>query len=345
LLDRFGSAGRVLAADRASLLTVKGIDEEIADSILGETTLELAQEELLRMRAGGVRLLFESDDEYPELLRQIDVCPHFLSVRGELLPTDKEAVAIVGSRRCTPYGRRIAEKLAYELAARGITVVSGLAYGIDAVAHEAALRAGGRTIAVLASGLANIYPKPHRELADKVASNGAVVTEAPLDGPPIGALFPLRNRIISGLSLGVVVVEAAAKSGALSTAHHALHQNREVFAVPGPIGETASEGTNLLLKRGAQLVQSIDDVFEGLGRKTPPVRAVVAASSSDASSQGPSLSAVEQKLWNAIGAGEMELEKILEQTGLSAAEANSSLMMMELRRLVARRPGNRFARR
>jgi DNA processing protein len=223
-----------------------------------------------------------------------------------------------------------------------VTVVSGLARGIDAAAHQGALKAGGRTIAVLASGLANIYPPEHQQLAEEVAAQGALISEAPLDGPPIGGLFPQRNRIISGLSLGIVVVEAAARSGALSTAHHALEQNRDVFAVPGRVGDLASEGTNQLIRDGACLVRHVDDILEHLGPIEVPATSQVMPPEVPTPS---GLDANQTKLWEAVGTDDVELEVLLDRTGLRASEASASLLLMEMRKLIRRLPGNRYQRR
>lgn len=344
LCEHFGSAAAALAAGRDRLLAVLGIGPQVADSIKSDATQERAEEEYSRMLRLGVRLLFDFDAEYPPGLKQIATAPVLLQVRGEILPADRVAVAIVGSRRCTSYGRRVAERLAGDLAARGVTIVSGLARGVDGIAHRAAMQAGGRTIAVLASGLANVYPPEHLELAEAVAKQGAVLSEASLDGAPLAGLFPQRNRLISGISLGVIVVEAAAKSGTLSTAQHALEQNREVFAVPGRIGDPASEGTNQLIKQGACLVRTVDDVLEQLGPIELPLREA-RTGEQPAAALAPKLSTdVERKLWNALETDEVELEILLQRTGLRASEASSALLMLEMRKLVRRLPGNRYCR-
>ena len=341
LLAQFGSARAVFQVGKGQLEAVDNIGPVVAEAIR-QSTAEEAASAYQKMVEQGIRLLFETDSEYPEALREIPSVPLSLAIQGDLLPRDRLAIGIVGSRRCTAYGRKIAEQLATDLAAKGITIVSGLARGIDAAAHAGALKAGGRTIAVLASGLGNIYPPEHKDLAREIANQGALLSEAPLDGPPIGGLFPQRNRIISGLSLGVIVVEAAARSGALSTAHHALEQNRDIFAVPGRVGDAASEGTNQLIKNGAFLVRNADDVLEHLGPvqmpgTAEPVPVAVATP--------PGLDATQTKLWDALGCDEVELETLLERTGLRASEASSALLLMEMRKLVRRQPGNRYVRR
>ncbi len=211
-------------------------------------------------------------DGFPEMLAEIPDPPGLLYVRGDFVERDAMAVAIVGARHCTPYGLRIAEKLGASLARVGLTVVSGLARGIDAAAHRGALCAGGRTIAVLANGLAQIYPPEHEGLAREVAAAGAIVTESAMLQEPLAGLFPQRNRIISGLSLGVVIVEATPRSGSLATARHAMEQNREVFAVPGPVDSLASVGCHRLIRDGARLVETVDDILEELGPLVREVR-------------------------------------------------------------------------
>jgi len=294
----------------------------------------------------GVRLLAPTDADFPASLREIPQSPSLMMIRGTLDRRDAYAVAIVGSRHCTDYGRRIAADLSRGLAARGVTVISGLARGIDATAHAAALGVGGRTIAVLASGLGNVYPPEHLPLAEQIAGSGALLSEAPLDGPPIGELFPKRNRIISGLARGVVVVEAAERSGALSTAFHAVEQSREVFAVPGRVSDNASAGCNALIRRGAVLVRSVDDIIEHLGPiDLPALDPRSETDSAVATPTPPNLNELEQKLWQALSVEPIDLDALLEKTGLSAAQASSTLLILEMRRLVARQAGNRYVRR
>lgn len=210
------------------------------------------------------RTLSLLDKDYPANLKYIYDPPSILYIKGNILPEDTIAVAVVGSRRATYYGLKNAENLGFQLAAGGITIISGLARGVDSAAHRGALKARGRTIAVLGSGLNKIYPRENEELVEEIAQNGAVISEFALDTPPLRQNFPRRNRIISGLSLGVVVVEAAKRSGALITANFALEQGREVFALPGKIDSFTSKGTHDLIKQGAKLVESIEDIIEEL---------------------------------------------------------------------------------
>jgi DNA processing protein len=274
LLEAFQSPEAVLAGDARAWQGRAQLTDS-ACARLREAARRDVGKELARLDTLGVRLLAFFDDDYPARLRAIPDPPVALFVKGTLIPEDARAIAIVGSRRASPYGRHAAAELAAELARHSFTVVSGMALGADAAAHEGALRAGGRTIAVLACGVDVIYPPEHLQLYERIAAQGAVVSEAPLGAPPSKFAFPQRNRIISGLCPGVVVVEAPERSGALITASHALEQGREVFAVPGSINSVQSRGTHNLLKDGAKLVASVEDILEELDLLVPvatPVR-------------------------------------------------------------------------
>lgn len=343
LLKQFGSAQRAMAATSSDLREVDGIGPAIAGAIRSARDNSSSTEMLKRMQKLGVRLVREADPDYPAGLREIHDPPVLLSVRGSILPMDRAAISIVGTRRCSIYGRRMAERLATDLANRGLVVVSGLARGIDGVAHEAVLKAGGRTIAVLASGLARIYPPEHLDLAERIVRQGALVTEAPLDGAPLGGLFPQRNRIISGISLGVIVVEAGARSGALSTARHALEQGREVFAVPGRVGDATAEGTNWLIRQGATMVTCIDDVMEQIGAVELPASTL--QNVDPGTSRLPaSMSPFEQAIFDALDREPIELELLLDKTSVGVAQASATLLALEMKRLVRRLPGNRYVR-
>jgi DNA processing protein len=264
LIEALGDAGRVLSASSSTLQGVRGIGGKLAEAIADAPSDEAAREMLAAAAAAGIRVLTLLDAEYPPGLREIPDPPAVLYCRGEILPADQRAVAIVGTRRATRYGLRQAEEIARGLARAGVTVVSGLARGIDGAAHRAAIEAGGRTLAALAGGLLRIYPPEHVKLADAVALHGALLAEAPPPMPPLSGSFPQRNRIISGLSLGVLVVEAAERSGALITARHAAEQGRDAFAIPGPVDSLQSQGCHRLIQEGAKLVTSVEDVLEEL---------------------------------------------------------------------------------
>jgi DNA processing protein len=347
LLDVFGSGEAVLRAHSKDLTSVMGIGETIARAILDSARGANVDREIDAFASAGVDILFEDDDAYPAQLREIYDNPVFLSMRGSILPTDRLAVAIVGSRRSTRYGIEQADRFAKGLAANGITIVSGLARGIDGAAHRAAIAAGGRTLAVLASGLGNIYPPEHSDLANEVSTAGAILSEAPIDGLPLAGLFPLRNRIISGLSLAVLVIEAAERSGALSTAHHAIEQNRDVFAIPGRITDPASSGTNRLIQKGATLVLSPDDILNHLGpvEISKPTTVNEAVSTTQDASPPPGLSDIEASLWQALGHDELSLDFLADTVGMDPSAASAILLTMELKRHVDRLPGSLYRRR
>jgi len=305
------------------------------------------------MQSREIQTLKPGDPGYPRLLTEIHSPPEMLYVKGTLLEEDEAAVAIVGTRAATPYGLGVAGRLAEELAGCGITVVSGLAEGIDAAAHEGALRAGGRTIAVVGHGLSRIYPPQHKKLAERIAESGCVVSEFPMEEKPNPWNFPKRNRIIAGLSLGTLVVEAPFKSGALITARYAMEQGREVFAVPGPVSSRQSEGTLALLKDGAKLVCKVEDILEELA---PHLKEIVRAGHFEAAGREiPSLkegslaslemTSEEQQVFQAVPVGSgAALETIARATALEPAQLLPVLTGLELRGLVRQAPGRGFSR-
>ena len=343
LLERFQTATGVLNASSAALRDVPGVGPKLAEKILTARRDYDVQEELELCRLKGVELVRRGAPPYPTHLEEIPDPPALLYVRGTLEPRDLLAIALVGSRRCTPYGIRIAERLATSLARTGFTIVSGLARGIDAAAHRGALKAGGRTIAVLANGLAQIYPPEHDELAREVVESGAVLTELPMRQGPLAGLFPQRNRIISGLCLGVVVVEAAPRSGSLSTAHHAMEQNREVFAVPGPVDSMASRGCHRLIRDGARLVETVDDILEELG----PLVEEVQTAPDEPTVRHPAeltLSDQERSLLGQLESQPSGVDELIVRTGLTASQVMATLSVLEMKRLVRRLPGHQFVR-
>src|SRR5438552_3619952 len=290
------------------------------------------------------------DERYPELLRAIYDPPAVLYCDGSVEPGDRQVVAIVGSRQATPYGLRITETLAGELSALGFTILSGFARGIDAAAHRAALAAGGRTIAVLGCGLDVDYPPGHASLHAEIAGSGAVLTEFAPGTPPRATNFPRRNRIISGLALGVVVVEAADDSGSLITARLALEQGREVFAVPGPIDVPTSQGPHGLLKQGATLVEMVDDIVEEVLPQLETMRTPLSQDSMVTGSgkrrsfapKPPDLSSEEQVVLRVIGREPSHLDDLTEQSHLPAAEVARILLGLELKALVHQLPGQQY---
>src|SRR5215813_1241062 len=261
LLERFGDAAAILGASRQQLMQVHGIGGETAEAIASwEKTIDLGAE-LKRIAEFGCRIVIQADPEYPELLRQIYDPPVVLYVKGELLANDKNSVALVGSRMTTHYGIEVARKLAYQLAYLGVTVVSGGARGIDSAAHQGALSGKGRTIAVFGTGINLVWPSENKELFERIAANGALVTQFPFNRPGDKQSFPIRNRIVAGMTLGTVVVEANLTSGALITANFATEYGRQVFAVPGRIDSPRSKGCHDLIKKGAKLCESAEDIL------------------------------------------------------------------------------------
>jgi DNA processing protein len=342
LLERFATAEAVFHAPHGELLEVDGVGPKIAAAIVAATHSQQAEQQLARCRELGVELISRDNPAYPPALARICDAPGILFSRGQLEPRDELAVALVGSRRCTVYGRQQAERLAGALARAGITIVSGLARGIDAAAHRGALEAGGRTIAVLGTGLANIYPPEHVELAEAVARQGAVVTEVSLETKALPGLFPQRNRIIAGLSLAVVVVEASRNSGALHTVRHALEQGREVFAVPGRIDSLASEGCHDIIRDGAVLVRHADDILQGLGPLAAPV--VAGTGGSVHTARELLLDDQERRLLNLVTVDPIHVDLILRDAGIEPSRALATLTVLEMRRLVRRLPGSQFCR-
>jgi len=276
----------------------------------------------------GIKVVSVVDRTYPANLRQISDTPAVLYYKGSLVPSDDLAIAVVGSRYPTIYGRQVTERLVSSLVMSGLVVVSGLARGIDSIAHRAALDAGGRTIAVLGSGVDLIYPPENKSLAEEVVENGAIVSEFPLGFPSVPANFPARNRIISGLSLGVLVTEAASDSGSLITAGQAAEQGREVFAVPGPINSKMSDGANQLIKEGVHPITSADDIFKVLDIERKQIQ--IKSKQVDKSK----LSSEEKKILSILDSQSKHIDKIVRETGIKIDKASSTLSLMELKGLV-----------
>jgi DNA processing protein len=348
LIERFGSAEKALEATVDELRTVPRLGIERAQQVASAAHEANLAKELALLDKHQVALVPLGAPEYPSGLASISNPPAFLYVRGALAAKDARAIAIVGARSCTEYGKRTAERLASGLARAGYTIISGLAYGIDAVAHRTALAGGGRTLAVLAGGLSKIYPAEHAELAEQITTAGALLSEASMAQPPLPTMFPARNRIISGLSLGVIVVEAGERSGALITAEHALRQGRKVFAVPGPVDSEASRGTLRLLKKGAILVRDIDDVVGVLDPAAAAMRQAPATGIPCASPPPPQpcmvLSGKQKKVYELLAGGPVHADEIVQQSGLTVGETGHALVMLELQGVVRRLPGNRFER-
>ena len=337
LLERFGSAASVLRARPAQLCEVPHIGPKLAEDLCQAMTRLDVDAELALLAQHNVSLRVLGTPSYPASLATIPDPPQLLFVRGTIEARDANGVALVGSRTYTGYGRRAAERLATGLVRAGCTVVSGLARGIDGIAHRAALQARGRTLAVLAGGLSRIYPPEHTELADQVAASGALITEASMKMEPMAGMFPARNRIISGLCRGVVIVEAAEKSGALITATHAGEQGRTVFAVPGPIDNATSAGCNALIRKGAILVRDAEDILEELDG--------IRTAASPAASPPVELDENQRRLWDFLAEQPRHLDEMVQQLGLGVAPLSGLLLTLEMKKVVRRLPGNRYERR
>jgi DNA processing protein len=334
LIDHFGDLETAWNAD-LNALREAGLDRRAIENLVNvRKTLDLDQE-IERVQKTGARILIWDDPDYPPLLKNLPDAPPVLYIKGQLTAADREwTVAIVGTRRATAYGRQVAEMLATDLVHNGITIVSGLARGIDAYAHEAALKAGGRTLGVLACGIDQVYPPEHAKLAARMIEQGALLTEAPCGSPPEGGNFPARNRIISGLSLGTIVVEAAETSGALITSDRALEQGREVFAVPGHIFAKSSLGTHRLLKDGATLVTSAQDVLEALNLQ-------MVTAHSEARAMIPE-DPTEAKLFALLSSEPTHIDYIVRECGLPVAQVSSTLALMELKGSVRQIAGMQY---
>ena len=338
LLDAFGSAEKILLARADQLAAIDGIPRALAENISHWQEFADPTAELKKAADLGAHVITAEDAEYPSALREIHDPPIVLYVRGQLTERDRNAVAVVGSRKCSHYATESAKKLSFQMAYAGLTVASGLARGIDTAAHQGALAAKGRTIAVIGSGLGELYPPENAELADRIAASGAVISEFPIDTKPDRQTFPIRNRIVTGLSFGVLVVEAGANSGALISANMAAEQGRTLYAVPGRIDAPAALGSNRLIQQGAKLVITVDDILDDLPlvfREKPDLPAAAPA---------VDLTPEQQKILDAIGSEEMPLDSVIATSGLTAAVVSSTLLALEIRRLVKQLPGKRFVK-
>lgn len=345
LIDRFGSASAARRATAAELEQVPHIGAKLARSFVEALRTVDPEAELDLVSRFGVALLPLSTPDYPVRLKELPDAPHLLYARGAFAPADANAVAIVGSRNCTPYGQRTATRLAAGLARAGYTVVSGLALGIDAAAHRGALEGGGRTVAVLAGGLSSIYPPEHVGLAEEVAKNGALVTESSMRMEPQRGMFHARNRLISGLAQAVVIIEANDRSGALITARHAAEQGRDVFAVPANVDSPHSAGSLRLLRDGAKLIRGVDDLLEDLkGLSTPPIEALPPTPIAAPPPAPPVLDPAQQRVWDFLSEAR-HADEITRALGLPIGELNKLLLGMEMKKLIRRAPGSVYERR
>ncbi len=342
LLAHFGTAPAILGATREQLGRVHGIGDETAAAIARwESDVDLSAE-LGRIREFGCHVLTQEDDAYPRPLREIYDPPIVLYVRGEIRGVDHRGVAIVGSRLTTPYGMDCGRKFAMQLAVAGVTVVSGGARGIDTAAHQGALKSGGRTIAVLGTGINVVFPHENAALFEQIANHGAVVTQFPFNRPADKQSFPIRNRIVAGMTLGTLVVEANLTSGALITANMAVDCGRQVFAVPGRVDSPRSKGCHELIKKGAKLCESVEDLLSEFEYLFPPRNARQIPSEADFLT--PLLNEVEQTVFDELGREEMGMEEIILKSGFAAGAVASTLLNLEIKRLIRQVPGKRFIR-
>jgi DNA processing protein len=335
LIERCGS---IEAAWQAGLpdMIAAGLDAKICTALLqAQRTIDL-DAELDRAERAGIQLMTRDDDGYPAALAQIPSSPPLIYVKGRLEEVDAWSVAVVGTRSPSTYGREAARRIAGDLAGSGISIVSGLALGIDSIAHAAALEAGGRTLAVLASGLDQIYPERNRALADEIMTRGALISEFPIGTKPIPQLFPVRNRIISGLALGTLVVEAGAQSGALITVRYALEQGRDVFAIPGPIFSPLSAGPNQLIRDGAGLVTQAQDILEALNLSTAAIQQEVQA----AFPEDPT----ELALFELVGYQPQHVDELRRQSELPTPVVSATLAMLELKGLIRQAGAMQYVR-
>ncbi len=338
LLDHFTSPRTIWEAPREVLTQIPGFEGSVETFCHHRAEIDVEQE-LQAIEALGLSILTLVDESYPKLLRALPAPPPVLYLQGDYREKDQLAIAIVGTRRPSAYGRMVAEKVAKELGERGITIVSGLALGIDTAAHRAALDCGARTLGVLGSGFGQLYPRENVRLMKKIAQSGAVLSEFPINTPPDRWTFPRRNRIISGLARGTVVVEAPERSGALITAKLAVEQGREVFAVPGPITGETSRGTHRLIQQGAKLITSVDDILEEFGdlqltlqpQKTKPAAA-------------PPLSALETHVLGILEYEPIHFNDVVERAALTPTDAAYALFGLTAKDLVKELDGKRYAK-
>ncbi|MBN1895336.1 DNA-processing protein DprA [bacterium] len=336
LVERFGSAQAALRTDAGLLRRVDGMDEKTAEAVRSSADPGFADEQIRAAEKEGVRIMHFWEKGFPELLKRIHDPPVLLFIKGNADALSLPGFAVVGTRSPTLYGRTVARMLCGQMAARGLVVYSGMARGIDTLAHESAMAGGGLTVAVLGSGLDVPYPPENRTLFDRITGQGAVISEYPMHAEPLAPHFPRRNRIISGLSLGTLVVEAGAKSGALITADTALEQDREIFSIPGSIQSEKSRGTHRLIREGAKLVENIDDLLEEFpDLKCRPVRDEPVI---------PCLTEPEASVWRSLTVEPLHVDRIAANAGISASEALAVLLSLELKDCARQLSGMMFVR-
>jgi DNA processing protein len=351
LIEHFGSAGAVLQASETELMEIPHIGKKLAHDFAEAMKKVDVDGEVALLGKYNTRILTLGNRNYPASLAQIPDPPPVLYFRGEITPEDANAVAIVGSRQCTTYGKKVTAQIAAGLARAGITVVSGLARGIDGAAHLAALEAGGRTVAVLAGGLSSIYPPEHLELSQLVEQHGALISETAMKMEPLAGMFHARNRIISGLARALVVIEANDRSGALITTRHAAEQGRELFAVPANVDSATSAGTLKLLRDGARLIRNVDDLLEDLEGIAPmPVQGEPKTAPAEEPKSPPppkipnGLDSLQTQIWECLSEPK-QIDVLTRELKLPVAELSRHLMLLEMKKIIRRLPGNQYERR
>ena len=344
LLEHFGEAPAILRASKQQLLAVHGIGPDTAESIANwEKSVDLAAE-LKRIEDFGCHVLIQADENYPPMLREIYDPPIVLYVKGTLDAKDRNSVAIVGSRQTTHYGLEVARKFGYQLGYVGVTTVSGGARGIDTAAHQGALNAKGRTVAVLGTGINIVFPPENAELFERIAASGAVITQFPFNRQADKQTFPIRNRIVAGMTLGTVVVEAALSSGALITANFATEYGRQIFAVPGRIDSPRSKGCHELLKQGAKLCEGAEDILSEFEYLFPPSNRPAAPNETGVL-PALTLSANEQAVYDTLKKEqETGIDEVIRFSGLPSSAASVALLSLEMKRLIKQLPGKMFVR-
>ncbi len=338
LVERFGSPERALGAGRDDLQSVEGLPRKVVDSLCSFSWREQAAEELKKASDAGVAIITLDSPVYPACLRDTPDPPLYLYVKGTLRPEDENAVAIVGTRKPTHYGTTVTSRISSELSSSGVTIVSGMARGIDTQAHRGALAAQGRTIAVLGCGIDVVYPPENRDLMDRISRSGAVVTENAFGTKPEAGYFPARNRIISGLARGTVIIEASEDSGSLITSRYTLEQGRQLFAVPGNIGAPTSRGSNSLIKEGAILVEGAEDILAGLGVKRRP------GAAGPGRRPLPALTQEEETVFRCVTYEAKHIDMIMSESRVSAGRLSGVLINLELKGLAKQLPGKYFIR-
>ncbi|MBL6764269.1 MAG: DNA-protecting protein DprA [Verrucomicrobiae bacterium] len=343
LLEHFETPEAILNATKLKLIQVGGIGPDIADAITAWRSTVRLEQEMEHIEAYGCRILTWADEEYPALLREIYDPPIVLYVRGALSPKDKNAISIVGSRQTTHYGIETARKLAYQLAYTGVTVVSGGARGIDTAAHQGALSAKGRTVAVLGTGINIVFPPENKDLFERISENGAVVTQFPFNRPGDKQSFPIRNRIVAGMTQGCVVIEARRNSGALITTKFANDFGRQIFAVPGRIDSPQSKGCHDLIKNGAKLCESAEDILDEFEYLFPASKRPNSAAETG-QLPGLDLSDEEAVILDLLNKGELTVDEIIRGTKLAPAKANVVLLGLQMKKLIRQSPGRVYER-